>query len=84
MNGLVMVLSFFACRILIFPYIYSLYAQQIGKPILTTVIHHVPVLCNMGTAIAFVPQVYWLFVMLKGSIKVFNSVMMHNGSDKQK
>eukprot|EP00095_Tigriopus_kingsejongensis_P011500 maker-scaffold56_size446035-snap-gene-3.26 protein:Tk11500 transcript:maker-scaffold56_size446035-snap-gene-3.26-mRNA-1 annotation:"protein fam57a isoform x2" len=66
-NGILMLVSFFTCRIVLIPYIYVLYARQLGVSLVTTVVEHVPHYCTLCMGIVYLPQLYWFGLMLRGS-----------------
>jgi hypothetical protein len=68
--GLLMLVSFFCVRILIFPYLYWRYATFAGLP-LSHVPLAIPVKCNLGCLMIFLPQVYWFSIMLRGTLRHF-------------
>ncbi|KAG7275101.1 hypothetical protein CRUP_009461 [Coryphaenoides rupestris] len=63
LNGLMVLASFFTCRILLFPYMYWMYGRQFDIP-LQSVPFHLPLHCNVGNLSILAPQVYW-FVLLE-------------------
>uniref|UniRef100_H3A4U2 TLC domain containing 3B n=2 Tax=Latimeria chalumnae TaxID=7897 RepID=H3A4U2_LATCH len=69
-NGLLMLLTFFSCRILLFPYMYWVYGQYIGLPLLK-VPFSIPWQYNLGSAFLMAPQVYWFFLICRGACKLF-------------
>ncbi|XP_043942228.1 ceramide synthase [Protopterus annectens] len=69
-NGLLMLVTFFICRILLFPYMYWVYGQHVGLP-LYKVPFFIPMKYNLGSFILMAPQVYWFFLICKGAFKLF-------------
>lgn len=69
-NGLVMLGSFFLCRIVMWPYVFYKYSEVINSSFIDS-IATLPRGCIVSILILFVPQVYWFFLMLKGALKVF-------------
>ncbi|KAA0716315.1 Protein FAM57B [Triplophysa tibetana] len=61
-NGGAVLLSFFICRIALFPFMYWKYGSHYGIP-LYTVPFHLPLSTNLGNLCILAPQVYW-FVLL--------------------
>uniref|UniRef100_A0A3P8ZWS4 TLC domain-containing protein n=1 Tax=Esox lucius TaxID=8010 RepID=A0A3P8ZWS4_ESOLU len=61
-NSVVALLSFFTCRILVFPYMYWVYSQQYHIPF-HKVPFHLQLHCNLANLSLLAPQVYW-FVLL--------------------
>ncbi|KAI8116783.1 FAM57B-like [Lucilia cuprina] len=69
-NGLVMLGSFFVCRVLMWPYVMWRYSLEINATIWQA-ISGLPIGCIIGILILFLPQIYWFFLLIKGAIKVF-------------
>ncbi|XP_068174057.1 TLC domain-containing protein 3A-like [Antennarius striatus] len=70
-NGIIVLLAFFMCRILIFPFMYWKYGQQFGIP-LHRVAFHLPLQCNLGNLVILAPQIYWFILLLKKAIRVYS------------
>ncbi|KAJ1125350.1 hypothetical protein NDU88_003782 [Pleurodeles waltl] len=69
-NGFLMLSTFFACRILLFPYMYWAYGQRVGLS-LHQVPFSIPMEYNLGSAILMAPQVYWFFLICRGAYRLF-------------
>lgn len=69
-NGLVMLGSFFVCRVLMWPYVMWRYSVEINTTFWQAMVG-LPVGCIIGILILFLPQIYWFFLLIKGAIKVF-------------
>eukprot|EP00066_Takifugu_rubripes_P005002 XP_003968771.1 PREDICTED: protein FAM57A-like [Takifugu rubripes] len=69
-NGILVLLSFFTCRILVFPFMYWMYGQQFGIP-LHRVPFHLPLQCNVGNLAILAPQVYWFILLLKKANRLY-------------
>ncbi|KAI3354480.1 hypothetical protein L3Q82_018992 [Scortum barcoo] len=69
-NGIVVLLSFFVCRILVFPFMYWMYGQQFGIP-LHSVAFHLPLHCNVGNLVILAPQVYWFVLLLRKANRLY-------------
>ncbi|XP_019950574.2 TLC domain-containing protein 3A [Paralichthys olivaceus] len=69
-NGIAVLLSFFTCRILIFPFMYWMYGRQFGIP-LHRVAFHLPLHCNVGNLVILAPQIYWFFLLLKKAKRLY-------------
>ncbi|KAM9147471.1 ceramide synthase isoform 1-T4 [Pangshura tecta] len=69
-NGLLMLVTFFCCRILLFPYMYWAYGRHAGLPL-----HRVPLAlppaCNLGAALLLAPQLYWFGLICRGAARLF-------------
>ncbi|XP_041053926.1 ceramide synthase-like isoform X1 [Carcharodon carcharias] len=63
-NGAIILVIFFFCRILVFPYMYWAYGKQYGIPA-HRVPFHIPLHCTLGNAILMAPQVYWLTLIIR-------------------
>uniref|UniRef100_A0A0K2T711 Protein FAM57Alike [Xiphosphorus maculatus] n=3 Tax=Lepeophtheirus salmonis TaxID=72036 RepID=A0A0K2T711_LEPSM len=75
-NGLLMNIVFFICRILVFPYMYQLYANQCGLTLSQLIFTgKVPLFCNSSMLLLFLPQLYWFSLMLRGSYKVITRIL---------
>ncbi|KAJ9595331.1 hypothetical protein L9F63_027284, partial [Diploptera punctata] len=70
MNGLVMLVTFFFCRVVMFPYVCYLYSQLVGLPYLEAVMS-LPIGCKIGITVLMLPQLYWFSLMLYGAVRVF-------------
>lgn len=73
--GLLMIGSFLVSRVLVFPFLYWTYAGYAGLP-LAQVPVHIPLKCNLGCLLILVPQLYWLFLMVRGASKVFYKIYL--------
>uniref|UniRef100_A0A8C8S986 TLC domain containing 3B n=1 Tax=Pelusios castaneus TaxID=367368 RepID=A0A8C8S986_9SAUR len=69
-NGLLMLVTFFCCRILLFPYMYWAYGHHAGLPL-----HRVPLAIppayNLGAALLLAPQLYWFGLICRGAFRLF-------------
>lgn len=69
-NGIVVLLSFFMCRIMVFPFMYWKYGKQFGIP-LHRVAFYLPLQCNMGNLAILVPQIYWFILLLRKANRLY-------------
>ncbi|KAJ8414159.1 hypothetical protein AAFF_G00050290 [Aldrovandia affinis] len=69
-NGGLMLVTFFICRVLLFPYLYYAYGRYASIP-LYTVPFSVPWQCNLGAALLMAPQVYWFSLICRGAFRLF-------------
>lgn len=69
-NGLVVLLTFFTCRILLFPFMYWMYGRQYGIPLLR-VAFHLPLQCNVGNLMLLAPQIYWFVLLLRKAQRLY-------------
>ncbi|XP_031593566.1 ceramide synthase-like isoform X2 [Oreochromis aureus] len=69
-NGVVMLLTFFGCRVLLFPYLYYAYGRYASMPM-----YQVPLVapwqCNLGTALLWPLQLYWFMLICRGALRLF-------------
>jgi len=68
-NGLMMLVSFFACRVMLFPILYWWYSSVVGLSLISTIIS-IPCWVHAATISLWLPQLFWFNKMLKGSLKV--------------
>ncbi|XP_048840503.1 TLC domain-containing protein 3A [Brienomyrus brachyistius] len=69
-NGILVLLSFFMCRIALFPYMYWMYGQHYGIP-LYSVPFHVPFYANLGNMCILGPQVYWFVLLCRKGYRLY-------------
>ncbi|XP_038129366.1 TLC domain-containing protein 3A-like isoform X1 [Cyprinodon tularosa] len=69
-NGLVALLTFFTCRILLFPFMYWMYGRHASVP-LHRVAFHLPLHCNLGNLLLLAPQVYWFGLLLRKAQRLY-------------
>ncbi|XP_061774792.1 TLC domain-containing protein 3A-like [Nerophis ophidion] len=69
-NGVFTLLTFFMCRILIFPFMYWMYARQLGIPLLKAPFS-LPWHCNAGNLAVLLPQIYWFSLLLKKAMRLY-------------
>ncbi|XP_029913509.1 TLC domain containing 3Ba isoform X2 [Myripristis murdjan] len=69
-NGALMLLTFFSCRVLLFPYLYYAYGRYASIPV-----YMVPLVapwqCNMGAALLMALQFYWFGLICRGALRLF-------------
>ncbi|KAK7883153.1 hypothetical protein WMY93_029327 [Mugilogobius chulae] len=70
LNGLLVLLTFFTCRILVFPFMYWTYGRQFGIP-LNKVPFHLPLHCNLGNVVILAPQIYWFILLVKKAKRLY-------------
>ncbi|RVE49103.1 hypothetical protein evm_006224 [Chilo suppressalis] len=68
-NGLLMLASFFVCRVLSLPYVCLLHARAVNMPYLEA-IKSLPTGCKVSICILLLPQLYWFYLMSAGAIKM--------------
>ncbi|XP_067225514.1 ceramide synthase isoform X3 [Chanodichthys erythropterus] len=69
-NGAVMLITFFLCRVLLFPYLYYVYGRYASIPFYR-VPFEVPWQCNLGAALLMAPQLYWFSLICRGALRLF-------------
>ncbi|XP_013398544.1 protein FAM57A [Lingula anatina] len=67
-NGWVMIIMFFTCRVLIFPFMYWKYALQYDIPVLH-VPFRIPMKCNLSCLGLMILMLYWTGLMAVGAYK---------------
>ncbi|XP_071327681.1 TLC domain-containing protein 3A-like [Trachinotus anak] len=77
-NGIIVLLSFFICRILIFPFMYWMYGRQFGIP-LHRVPFHLPLHCNVGNLVILAPQLHWFILLLRKAKRLYLRQMSGKG-----
>ncbi|KAL2078799.1 hypothetical protein ACEWY4_026484 [Coilia grayii] len=58
LNGVLMLATFFTCRVLLFPYLYYAYSRYASIPLYLVPVR-VPWVCNAGAVLLMAPQLYW-------------------------
>ncbi|XP_042249316.1 ceramide synthase-like isoform X1 [Thunnus maccoyii] len=68
-NGVLMLLTFFSCRVLLFPYLYYAYSRYASIPV-----YEVPLVapwqCNLGAALLWPLQLYWFTLICRGALRL--------------
>ncbi|XP_036004538.1 ceramide synthase isoform X2 [Fundulus heteroclitus] len=67
-NGVFMLLSFFSCRVLLFPYLYYAYSRYASIPLLRVPLV-APWQCNLGAALLWPLQLYWFTLICRGALR---------------
>ncbi|XP_053194141.1 ceramide synthase-like [Scomber japonicus] len=68
-NGAVMLLTFFSCRVLLFPYLYFAYSRYASIPLYTVPLV-APWQCNLGAALLWPLQLYWFALICRGALRL--------------
>ncbi|XP_075296241.1 TLC domain-containing protein 3A [Opisthocomus hoazin] len=71
-NGILVLVTFFLCRILLFPFMYAAYARQVGIPIYM-VPFRIPLHCNIANASLIAPQLYWFRLICRKAARLYGS-----------
>lgn len=79
LNGLLMVVVFLSCRILIYPWFYYVHGASKGQTMIEAVIS-TPPRCALWMIVALLPQLYWFRIMLSGAIKVVKEKFFDNAN----
>lgn len=69
-NGGMVLLTFFMCRIALFPFMYWMYGRHYGIP-LHMVPFHLPLLANLGNSCILAPQVYWFVLLCRKGYRLY-------------
>lgn len=70
-----MLVTFFCCRLLLFPYMYWVYGQRVGLA-LYKVPFNLSAEYNIGAAILMAPQVYWFYLICRRAYSLFLQSVM--------
>ncbi|KAM4844354.1 TLC domain-containing protein 3A isoform 2-T2 [Thomomys bottae] len=71
-NGVLTLVTFLVCRILLFPFMYWSYGQQIGLS-LFQVPFNIPFHCNVANIFLLAPQLYWFSLLCKKAARLFDT-----------
>jgi len=82
-NGLLMLVSFFFCRVMLFPYLYYWYACLIDVSLLSTLLSISPWV-HLAVLGLWSPQLIWFHRMLKGSLKLIKEANKRNKVEEEK
>ncbi|KAJ8401675.1 hypothetical protein AAFF_G00376460 [Aldrovandia affinis] len=69
-NGMMVLLSFFTCRIALFPYMYWVYGRHYGVPLYSAPFH-LSLACNLGNLCILAPQVYWFVLLCRKGYRLY-------------
>ncbi|XP_076853116.1 TLC domain containing 3Ba isoform X1 [Brachyhypopomus gauderio] len=75
-NGALMLVTFFVCRVLLFPYLYYTYGRYASIPFYM-VPFSIPWQYNAGAALLMAPQVYWFCLICRGAFRLFTGASRH-------
>ncbi|XP_042576537.1 ceramide synthase-like isoform X1 [Cyprinus carpio] len=82
-NGALMLVTFFICRVLLFPYLYYAYGRYASIPFYIVPLS-VPWQCNAGAALLMAPQVYWFSLICRGAFRLFTRASRHKAAPSSK
>ncbi|XP_069768112.1 TLC domain-containing protein 3A-like [Narcine bancroftii] len=71
-NGIIALVTFFICRILVFPFMYWAYGRQYGIDT-HMVPFHIPLHCTIANVLLMAPQVYWLSQIINKAAKTMKT-----------
>nr|XP_028563763.1 protein FAM57A isoform X1 [Podarcis muralis] len=71
-NGVLVLVTFFLCRIVLFPFMYWAYGRQAGLPIYK-VPFHIPLHCNVANALLIAPQLYWFALICRKALRLYRA-----------
>ncbi|XP_015745701.1 protein FAM57A [Python bivittatus] len=71
-NGILILVTFFLCRIVLFPYMYWAYGRQMNLP-LYEVPFRIPLHCNVANALLIAPQIYWFVLICNKAMRLYSS-----------
>ncbi|XP_010158659.1 PREDICTED: protein FAM57A, partial [Eurypyga helias] len=69
-NGILVLVTFFLCRILLFPFMYAAYGRQVGIPVYM-VPFRIPLHCNIANASLIAPQLYWFRLICRKAARLY-------------
>ncbi|NWI14129.1 FA57A protein, partial [Crypturellus soui] len=69
-NGILLLVTFFLCRILLFPFMYAAYARQVGIPVYL-VPFRIPLHCNIANASLMAPQLHWFRLICRKAARLY-------------
>ncbi|XP_074552508.1 TLC domain containing 3Ba [Halichoeres trimaculatus] len=69
-NGCLMLLTFFFCRVLLFPYLFYAYSRFASIPLYSVPLV-APWQCNLGAALLWPLQLYWFALICRGALRLF-------------
>ncbi|XP_029945934.1 TLC domain containing 3Ba [Salarias fasciatus] len=70
-NGLVLLLTFFCCRVLLFPYLYYAYSRYASVSLSQAVLA-APWQCNLGAGLLWPLQLYWFSLICRRALGQFS------------
>lgn len=68
-NGLLMLATFFLCRVISLPYVCLMYSRVLGLSYFEA-IKSLPTGCKVSICILLLPQLYWFYLMSAGALKM--------------
>lgn len=66
--SIIMVVTFFFCRIFLIPYMIHVYCVQTSQTLVAGLLS-LPLACKVGTTSFYCLNMYWFYLMLKGCVK---------------
>jgi hypothetical protein len=68
-SGLLLMLTFFLCRILVFPFMYWRYGKYTGRLKMWEVPGQIPWFCSVGCGSILLLQLYWFHIIFVKTVK---------------
>ncbi|KAK2816383.1 hypothetical protein Q7C36_022654 [Tachysurus vachellii] len=81
MNGCMVLLSFFVCRIALFPYMYWVYGAHYSLPFYAVPLH-LPLYANLGNMCILGPQLYWFILLCRKGYRLYKRRHSTNHQDQ--
>lgn len=75
-NGVLVIVTFFVCRVLLFPYMYYRYSSFAAVPLLS-VLHSAPWQCNLIAALLWPLQLHWFRLLCKAAVRAVSKGGRH-------
>uniref|UniRef100_A0A8D3B0B5 TLC domain-containing protein n=1 Tax=Scophthalmus maximus TaxID=52904 RepID=A0A8D3B0B5_SCOMX len=82
-NGVIMLFTFFSCRVLLFPFLYYTYSRYASIP-LSSVPLVAPWQCNLGAALLWPLQLYWFSLICRGAVRMFSRCLNSSSETRLK
>ncbi|KAK9534488.1 hypothetical protein VZT92_006930 [Zoarces viviparus] len=79
-NGVLLLLTFFICRVLLFPYLYFAYSRYASVPVYLVPLE-APWQCNLGAALLWPLQLYWFTLICRGALRSRSTVRYPTETD---
>ncbi|XP_068581852.1 ceramide synthase-like [Cebidichthys violaceus] len=79
-NGVLLLLTFFTCRVLLFPYLYFAYSRYASVPVYLVPLE-APWQCNLGAALLWPLQLYWFTLICRRALRSRSTVRYPTETD---
>jgi hypothetical protein len=77
LNGLLLFVTYFTFRILVFPYLFWAFARERGIDV-WSVPTHIPYVCSIGTAAITLANLHWFRLLIKAIVRKFSKRVEDN------